>query len=49
MKEFLANPTLGWRPWMGHLFHIRPQDMVDLTLGQIIEMHDFMRAQNSQS
>lgn len=46
--DFVTDPAQGWRPWMGNLFHIAPKDMIDMTMGQIIEMHDFMRAQNDQ-
>jgi hypothetical protein len=29
-----------WQPWMGHLFHLRPADMMDMSLTQIIYLHD---------
>ena len=29
-----------WQPWMGHFFHLGPNDMIELSLEQYVEMYD---------
>lgn len=36
------EPQAYWQPWLGHWFHLRPQDMQDLTPQQLDECVDFV-------